>query len=74
MRQASMTPIWKRKFVHTTESKHELAVAPNVLARQFNPTAPNLAQGCPQPSKAAFPYFSGTNKKGLQQSLQAFDI
>lgn len=43
MQQASLKPVWKRKFVHTTDSKHALAVAPNVLARQFNPTAPNLA-------------------------------
>jgi len=37
MRQASLKPVWKRKFVHTTDSKHALPVAPNVLARQFNP-------------------------------------
>jgi transposase InsO family protein len=43
MRQASLKPVWKRKFVHTTDSKHALPVAPNVLARQFNPAAPNLA-------------------------------
>jgi transposase InsO family protein len=43
MRQASLKPVWKRKFVHTTDSKHALPVAPNLLARQFNPTAPNLA-------------------------------
>jgi transposase InsO family protein len=33
----------KRKFIHTTDSKHDLPIAPNVLARQFNPAAPNLA-------------------------------
>ncbi len=43
MRQASLKPVWKRKFVHTTDSKHGLPVASNVLARQFNPVAPNLA-------------------------------
>lgn len=43
MRQANLRPVWKRKFVHTTNSKHALPVAPNVLARDFNPTAPNLA-------------------------------
>lgn len=43
MQQASLKPVWKRKFVHTTDSKHALPVAPNVLARQFNPVAPNLA-------------------------------
>ena len=43
MKQASLKPVWKRKFVHTTDSKHTLLEAPNVLARQFNPPAPNLA-------------------------------
>lgn len=43
MRQASLKPVWKRKFVHTTDSKHDLPIAPNVLARQFNPGAPNVA-------------------------------
>lgn len=33
---------WPR-HLHRTDSKHGLPVAPNVLARQFNPTAPNLA-------------------------------
>ena len=40
MQQASLKPVWKRKFVHTTDSKHALPVAPNLLARQFNPAAP----------------------------------
>lgn len=43
MRQAALKPVWKRKFVHTTDSKHDLPVAANVLDRQFNPPAPNLA-------------------------------
>ena len=43
MRQAALKPVWKRKFVHTTDSKHGLPVAANVLNRQFNPSAPNLA-------------------------------
>ena len=43
MRQAALKPIWKRKFIHTTDSKHSLPVAANVLNRQFNPSAPNLA-------------------------------
>ena len=37
MRQAALKPVWKRKFVHTTDSKHGLPVAANVLNRQFNP-------------------------------------
>jgi len=43
MRQAALKPVWKRKFIHTTNSKHGLPVAANVLNRQFNPSAPNLA-------------------------------
>ena len=43
MRQAGLRPVWKRKFVHTTDSKHDLPIAPNILARQFNPAAPNKA-------------------------------
>jgi putative transposase len=43
MRQAALKPVWKRKFVHTTNSKHDLPIAANVLDRQFNPPAPNRA-------------------------------
>lgn len=43
MHQAGLKPVWKRKFIHTTDSKHGLPIAPNVLARQFNPAAPNTA-------------------------------
>ena len=43
MRKAALKPVWKRKFVHTTDSKHDLPVAANVLDRQFNPVAPNMA-------------------------------
>jgi len=31
----------KRKFVVTTDSKHKLPIAPNLLERNFTPTAPN---------------------------------
>ena len=31
----------KRKFVVTTDSKHDLPVAPNLLARDFTPPAPD---------------------------------
>lgn len=34
---------WKRKFVHTTDSKHDLPIAGNVLDRQFNPSQPDQA-------------------------------
>lgn len=43
MRANGLRPVWKRKFVHTTDSKHDLPIAPNVLARQFEPDAPNKA-------------------------------
>ena len=33
---------WRRKFTHTTDSRHGLAVADNVLQRQFKPDKPNL--------------------------------
>ena len=43
MRQAGLKPVWKRKFIHTTDSKHDLPIAENILARQFNPDRPNVA-------------------------------
>ena len=33
----------KRKFKHTTDSNHDLPVAPNVLERDFSPAKPNQA-------------------------------
>jgi putative transposase len=43
MREAALRPVWKRKFVHTTDSKHDLPVAANLLDRQFDVAAPNQA-------------------------------
>jgi len=43
MRQHGLKPVWKRKFVHTTDSKHGLPVAENVLNRHFNPAARDRA-------------------------------
>lgn len=43
MRRAALKPVRKRKFVHTTNSKHDMPIAANVLERQFNPLAPNRA-------------------------------
>lgn len=43
MREAGLKPVWKRKFVNTTDSKHDLPVAENLLARQFNPPLSNQA-------------------------------
>ena len=41
MRLNSLRPVWRRKFVHTTDSKHTMAVSPNVLNRQFEQALPN---------------------------------
>ena len=41
MQQHGVRPVWKRKFVHTTDSKHDLPVAENILNRQFEPAQPN---------------------------------
>ena len=43
MREAGLKPVWKKKFVNTTDSNHDLPVAENLLNRQFNPTKPNQA-------------------------------
>nr|WP_116332810.1 IS3 family transposase [Cupriavidus taiwanensis] len=43
MRQEELRPVWKRKFVATTNSRHDRPVSPNVLNRQFNPAKPNQA-------------------------------
>lgn len=43
MRELNLKPIWKRKFVNTTDSKHNLPVADNLLNREFNPIALNRA-------------------------------
>lgn len=41
MLQHELRTLWRRKFVHTTGSKHSLPVSPNVLDRQFNPSGHN---------------------------------
>ena len=43
MREADLKPVWKKKFVNTTDSNHDLPVAENLLNRQFNPPKPNQA-------------------------------
>jgi len=43
MRIGGLRPRWRRKFVHTTDSRHTLPVAENVLDRRFKPTAPDRA-------------------------------
>jgi transposase InsO family protein len=46
MRLNGLRSQWKRKFVHTTDSRHGLPVAPNVLDRKFMPTSPDQAWVC----------------------------
>ena len=46
MRLNGLRPVWRRKFVHTTDSKHGLAVSANVLNRQFEQALPNQAWVC----------------------------
>jgi transposase InsO family protein len=41
MKKNGLRPSWKRKFIHTTDSNHDLPVAENLLNRQFNPGAIN---------------------------------
>lgn len=43
MRANGLRSAWKRKFVHTTDSKHDLPIAENVLNRQFEPKSANAA-------------------------------
>jgi transposase InsO family protein len=43
MKQNGLKTRWRRKFVHTTDSRHDLPIAANVLDRRFNPTAPDRA-------------------------------
>ncbi len=41
MREAGIKPVWRKKFVNTTDSQHDFPVAENLLNRQFNPPQPN---------------------------------
>ena len=41
LRANGLRSAWKRKFVHTTDSNHDLPIAENVLNRQFEPEAVN---------------------------------
>ena len=43
MRINGIRPIWERKFIHTTDSRHALPIADNILDRQFEPAAANVA-------------------------------
>ena len=41
MRQQGLKAKGRSKFVHTTDSRHDLPVASNILDRQFKPASPN---------------------------------
>jgi transposase InsO family protein len=41
MRQDGLRARPRRRYMHTTQSKHEQPIAPNVVARKFEVTAPN---------------------------------
>ncbi len=43
MREHRLRALWRRKFVHTTDSGHALPVSANVLDRRFDPDRPNQA-------------------------------
>ena len=43
MRTHGIRPIWKPKFIHTTDSRHALPIADNVLDRKFEPAVANMA-------------------------------
>lgn len=43
IKKHELRPVWKRRFVHTTDSKHNLPAAANILNRQFNPETVNRA-------------------------------
>lgn len=43
MRINGLRPAWKRQFIHTTDSKHDLPIAANILNRQFSPATANAA-------------------------------
>ena len=43
MRINGLRPVWRRKFIHTTDSRHGLPIADNVLNRHFTPATANAA-------------------------------
>ena len=46
MRLNGLRPVWRRKFIHTTDSRHTMAVSANVLNRQFEQEVSNTAWVC----------------------------
>ncbi|HHP0302313.1 IS3 family transposase [Acinetobacter baumannii] len=41
MRKQGLVTTWRRKFIKTTNSRHNMKVAENILNQKFNPTEPN---------------------------------
>ena len=41
MKAAQLVPVWKRRFVRTTDSKHTGRIAPNLLQQDFKVNAMN---------------------------------
>ena len=50
MRANGLHPVWRRKFVHTTDSRHTMPVSPNVLA-----LASSINRGPTKPGPATSP-------------------
>ena len=46
MRLNGLRSVWRRKFAHTTDSKHAVAVSANVLSRQCEQVLPNQVWVC----------------------------
>jgi len=43
MQARNIKPVWKKRFIRTTDSRHNLPIAENILNRQFNPAQPDVA-------------------------------
>ncbi|WP_423681861.1 MULTISPECIES: hypothetical protein [unclassified Undibacterium] len=41
----SLQTVWKRKFIYTSESKHDLSMVENILNRAVHSGQPNAARG-----------------------------
>ena len=61
MKLNGLRPVWRRKFVRTTDSKHTMAVSPNVLNRQSEQAWPNQVWVCD------ITYFRGSAGLALAQ-------
>ena len=60
MRLNGLSPVWRRKFVHTTDSKHGLAVSPNVLN-----TKPRKKLGWRTPAEALNEYLRSSQQSSV---------